>query len=89
MGWNGQAEPELCRSREPTGTAGPTGPQGPGAIKNAVALPVCAIGGINESNIDDVIGAGADMAAVIAAVIAAPDVRGAAQRLAHRFAIAG
>jgi len=55
------------------------------AVKAAVSLPVCAIGGINESNIDAVIEAGADMAAVIAAVIAAPDVQGAARRLAERF----
>jgi len=57
------------------------------SIKDAVRLPVCAIGGINESNIDAVIAAGADMVAVIAAVIAAPDVREAARRLARRFAI--
>jgi len=56
------------------------------AVKAAVSLPVCAIGGINEANIDDVLAAGADMAAVIAAVIAAPDVREAARRLAGRFA---
>ncbi len=55
------------------------------AVKAAVSVPVCAIGGINDSNIDDVIAAGADIAAVIAAVIAAPDVREAARRLAERF----
>jgi thiamine-phosphate pyrophosphorylase len=55
------------------------------AVKAAVSLPVCAIGGIDESNIDDVLAAGADMAAVIAAVIAAPDVSAAARRLAARF----
>ena len=55
------------------------------AVKAAVSLPVCAIGGINESNIDAVIAAGADMAAVIGAVVAAPDVREAARRLAARF----
>ncbi len=63
------------------------------AVKAAVSLPVCAIGGINETNIDEVVAAGAEMAAVIAAVIAAPDisagsgqaVREAARRLAARF----
>jgi thiamine-phosphate pyrophosphorylase len=63
------------------------------AVKAAVSVPVCAIGGINEANIDEVVAAGADMAAVIAAVIAAPDpsagsgqaVREAARRLAARF----
>ena len=55
------------------------------AVKAAVGVPVCAIGGINESNIDAVVEAGADMAAVIAAVTAAADVREAARRLAGRF----
>jgi len=55
------------------------------AVKAAVSLPVCGIGGIDESNIDDVLAAGADMVAVIAAVSAAPDVREAARRLAARF----
>ncbi|HLA19227.1 MAG TPA: thiamine phosphate synthase [Dehalococcoidia bacterium] len=55
------------------------------AVKAAVSLPVCAIGGIDESNIDAVIEAGADMVAVIAAVIAAQDVATAARRLAARF----
>ena len=57
------------------------------AVKAAVSLPVCAIGGISEENIDEVLAAGADMAAVIAAVIAAPDVREAARRLAVRFEV--
>jgi len=56
-------------------------------VKRAVSLPVCAIGGINEENIEEVLAAGADMAAVIAAVIAAPDVQAAARRLAARFRI--
>lgn len=56
------------------------------AVKGAVSIPVCAIGGIDESTIDAVIAAGADMVSVIAAVTAAEDVRGAAQRLASHFA---
>jgi len=55
------------------------------AIKAAVSVPVCAIGGIDESNVGQVIAAGADMIAVIAAVAAAPDVCEAAGRLAARF----
>lgn len=55
------------------------------SVRAAVSVPVCAIGGIDEANIDEVIAAGADMAAVIAAVIAAEDVEGAARRLAERF----
>ena len=56
------------------------------AVKAAVAVPVCAIGGIDESNIDSVIEAGADMAAVIGAVCTAPDPRDAARLLAKKFA---
>jgi len=54
-------------------------------VKIAVSVPVCAIGGINESNIDQVIAAGADMVAVISAVCSAPDPRDAARRLAGHF----
>jgi thiamine-phosphate pyrophosphorylase len=55
------------------------------AVKAAVSLPVCAIGGINETNIDEVIAAGADMAAVISAVCAAADAKEATRQLAGRF----
>ena len=55
-------------------------------VKAAVGLPVCAIGGINDTNIAEVIAAGADMASVISAVTAAEDPRAAAQRLAAAFA---
>jgi thiamine-phosphate pyrophosphorylase len=55
------------------------------AVKAAVSIPVCAIGGINDSNADEVIAAGADMVSVIAAVIGADDVKEAARRLAGRF----
>lgn len=55
------------------------------AVKAAMSIPVCAIGGINDSNIDAVIEAGADIASVIAAVVAADDVREAARALASRF----
>ena len=51
-------------------------------VKAAVSVPVCAIGGINDSNIDSVIEAGADIVSVIAAVVAADDVRAAAEALA-------
>jgi thiamine-phosphate pyrophosphorylase len=55
------------------------------AVKAAVSVPVCAIGGIDESNIDNVLAAGADMVSVIAAVIGADDIRAAAHRLASQF----
>ena len=54
-------------------------------VKTAVAVPVCAIGGIDDTNIAEVIAAGADMASVISAVLAADDPRAAAQRLAAAF----
>ena len=51
-------------------------------VKQAVRVPVVAIGGINASNIASVIAAGADAAAVISAVCAADDPRAAAAELA-------
>jgi thiamine-phosphate pyrophosphorylase len=54
-------------------------------VRAAVSVPVCAIGGINEANISQVIDAGADMACVISAVVAAEDPREAARRLAAAF----
>ena len=50
-------------------------------IRRAVSLPLVAIGGINRGNIRDVIAAGADGIAVIAAVVASPDITAAAQEL--------
>ena len=55
------------------------------AVKDAVSVPVCAIGGINGTNIGDVIAAGADIAAVISAVCAADDPRAATAALAAAF----
>jgi thiamine-phosphate pyrophosphorylase len=54
-------------------------------VKDAVHVAVCAIGGINETNLASVIAAGADMASVISAVVAAEDPRAASERLAKRF----
>ena len=73
----------------PTGSKAVTRPASPERlreVKEAVDIPVVAIGGIDESNIDQVLAAGADAVAVISAVAAAPDVRQAAQRLAQRIA---
>ena len=55
-------------------------------VKSAVDVPVVAIGGVNESNVDRVLAAGADAVAVISAVAMADDVRSAAERLAKRIA---
>jgi len=54
-------------------------------IRNAVLLPVVALGGVNESNVSEVLEAGADCVAVIDAVLNAEDTRMATQRLAARF----
>jgi thiamine-phosphate diphosphorylase len=54
-------------------------------VKAAVDVPVVAIGGINTSNIDQVIEAGADAVAVISAVCGADDPKAAAAELASRF----
>jgi thiamine-phosphate pyrophosphorylase len=57
------------------------------AVKAAVPVPVCAIGGIDHSNIRSVIDTGADMAAVISAVVASEDVREATRRLVDEYAV--
>ncbi len=54
-------------------------------VKAAVDLPVVAIGGIDSSNIAEVLAAGADAVAVISAVCPADDPRAAAHELAGRF----
>jgi len=50
-------------------------------ICRAVSIPVVAIGGVNASNVAQVIRAGAAGAAVISAVVGAPDIAAAARRL--------
>ena len=50
-------------------------------VRQAVNIPVVAIGGINRGNIQDVIRAGADAAAVVSAVVAQDDVGAAAHEL--------
>ena len=63
----------------------PSSPERVREVKAAVRLPVVAIGGINASNIDQVLAAGADAVAVISAVCSAEDPRAAAEELAGRF----
>ncbi len=50
-------------------------------IRGAVSAPVVAIGGIDRSNIGEVVAAGADAVAVISAVLGQEDVCGAVQTL--------
>jgi len=60
-------------------------PAGPGlvaSVRAAVRLPIIAIGGIDRSNLAEVMAAGADGVAVISALLAAPDPRASAASLA-------
>jgi len=50
-----------------------------------LAVPVCAIGGIDASNAGALIQAGADMVAVINGLFAQPDIENAARRLSALF----
>lgn len=55
-------------------------------LKAANILPIVAIGGINETNIEAVAAAGADAAAVISAIIREDDMGRAVRSLAEAFA---
>jgi len=54
-------------------------------VKAKVSVPVVAIGGINEHNVTEVMGAGADAVALISAVLNATDIEEASRRLAARI----
>ena len=54
-------------------------------MKEAVSIPVIAIGGISRENVGAVIGAGADGVAVISAVVGQPDITAAARDLKDRI----
>ncbi len=67
-------------------------PIGPGRafeVKNAVSVPVCAIGGIGQGNILEVAAAGADLFAVVSAIAEAEAPAEAAQALANALASTG
>ena len=59
----------------------PHGLEGVRRIRGSVSMPVIVIGGIDQGNVSAVIGAGADGAAVISAVLSAPDVKKAVSEL--------
>ena len=54
-------------------------------VRQAVSLPIVAIGGINRDNAKAVITAGADSVAVISAVLGAEDVTEASRQIADKF----
>ena len=66
-------------------------PIGVGRIREIKAafpdIPIVAIGGINADNIGEVARAGADAAAVVSAVVAAPDMEAATRELVARFEV--
>jgi thiamine-phosphate pyrophosphorylase len=55
--------------------------EGLAKIKAFSRHPLVAIGGINESNIREVVKAGADCIAVVSAICASPDSEAAARRI--------
>jgi thiamine-phosphate pyrophosphorylase len=54
-------------------------------IREAVSLPIVAIGGIDAKNARDVIDAGADAIAVISAILTSNDIEQATRRIAERL----
>jgi thiamine-phosphate diphosphorylase len=54
-------------------------------VRQAVSLPLVAIGGINEENVGEVSAAGADAVAVITAVLQAKNVAEAARQIIAGF----
>ena len=55
------------------------------SAKKQLSIPVCAIGGITENNITQVINQGADMAAVISCLFASSDIKNTARILSQTF----
>ncbi|MFP4390796.1 MAG: thiamine phosphate synthase, partial [Desulfococcaceae bacterium] len=64
-----------------TDTAAGLGPEGVAAVRAAVQCPVIAIGGLNRETVGGIVRAGADGAAVVSAVMSAPDPAAAAREL--------
>lgn len=66
-------------------TAPPLGLDGLRAMRSATRLPLVAIGGIHTGNAREVIHAGADGIAVVSAIMAADNPRGAAEELCREI----
>lgn len=54
-------------------------------VRNKIRIPFVAIGGIDESNIDEILDAGAISVAVVRAVCGAKDIKGAAKYLKEKL----
>ena len=63
------------------------GPERLRQIREAVSIPLVAIGGVDVDNIAEVIGAGADSVAVISAVLTADSPETAARCLVDKFEV--
>jgi thiamine-phosphate pyrophosphorylase len=50
-----------------------------------VNIPIVAIGGINEDNLEEVLKVGTDGVAVISAVVSAPDITEACRKLKNKI----
>ena len=61
------------------------GPEMISRVKNTVKQPIVAIGGINRSNIQDVVRAGADSVCVVSAITFADDPKAATEELVHLY----
>lgn len=61
------------------------GPRLIAVAKKQLTIPVCAIGGITEKNITQVIDQGADMAAVISSLFSSNDIKNTASILSQNF----
>jgi thiamine-phosphate pyrophosphorylase len=57
-------------------------------LKRTISTPLVAIGGINESNIGEVVAAGADAVAVVSAVLSEKDVKGTVRKLVTKMDLA-
>jgi thiamine-phosphate pyrophosphorylase len=55
------------------------------AAKEQLSIPVCAIGGITEKNISQLIDHGADMTAVISCLFSSDDIKNTASILSQKF----
>jgi thiamine-phosphate diphosphorylase len=68
-------------------TAVIVGLEGLRQVREAVTLPLVAIGGINKDNAEEVIAAGAESVSVISAVLEAEDAEEASRQIADRLKI--
>ncbi len=71
-----------------TDTGAAWGLDGLRTVRGLSRLPLVAIGGIHEGNVEDVVRAGADGVAVVSAICAAGDAESAARRLRQRIDVA-